>query len=260
VLEASSDDEEASNADKPLFEVIRECTPNESPLRYFLNRPRRTSSLISDGGPSLSHKISPQDVWNVFDGATPARDYILMLHDIDSVWCEALLTRYPDTVYRTFLVEHILGLDLQVHVSYESPRSAYRTLTEPEPVSQPSCLCSILRSIPGVGGVPSSNDRLPFVDILLEDFSGFTSLLREKTGGLRDVPKQPHGFHVNCWRASQSGIEKRPSNDASTHQEFRKTDKGWTKSNAFVSCCRVASNICKLYHENQYVALYTSSA
>lgn len=55
--------------------------------------------------------------------------------------------------------------------------------------------------------------------------------------------RKAHGVHVNWWRAPQSGDRRYFSPD--TYEEFRRTKHGWAKSNAFVSCCRLASNLCE---------------
>lgn len=49
--------------------------------------------------------------------------------------------------------------------------------------------------------------------------------------------------HVNWWRAPQS--EDHGYHAFDSHEGFRRTKTGWAKSNAFVSYCRLADNLCE---------------
>ncbi|GAB7329674.1 hypothetical protein MBLNU13_g01410t1 [Cladosporium sp. NU13] len=116
-LEASSGDKEACTGEKSLFQVLKECIPDESLLKSFLDKRSRTTtriSLISNGGYARKSAHTPQDVWNVVDEKETSENHILIVRDIDSDWCEALCTQYPGSIDRRFILEQILGLDLQL--------------------------------------------------------------------------------------------------------------------------------------------------
>lgn len=55
--------------------------------------------------------------------------------------------------------------------------------------------------------------------------------------------KKARGVHINWWRAPQSGGHGSYAFDS--HEAFKRTKQGWTKSNAFVSCCRLSENLCE---------------
>jgi hypothetical protein len=134
MLDTSGREAEIGDVNKTLFEVIRECIPSDSPLSSLLDDRSRTStksSLVSNG--YVPHAtFGPQDVWDTLDKTEAQRDYVLVLHDIDSEWCEALCTRYPGAIDRMFLLEHILGIDLQLDPEslYQAPYNSRRMLKE----------------------------------------------------------------------------------------------------------------------------------
>lgn len=236
MLEASSSDEEEGRvAQKPLFEVLRECIPSDSPLASFLdNRPETTtrSGLVSNG--YAPHAIrTPQDVWDAVDRTGPQRDYVLILRDIDSHWCEALCAKYPGAIDRMFILEHILGIDLQKSCApfYQAPcdsRKATATLR-------------ILREIEAAANMELI-DYLYLADHSLRQINNSVHRSRIEIAAQADLARKSHGIHVNWWPAPQS--EDRGDFSLDAHEQLRRTEYGWAKSNAFVSCCRLASNSC----------------
>jgi hypothetical protein len=208
------------------------------------------------------------------------------LRDINSDWCEALCTRYPESIDREFLLEHILGIDLQLNpISlYQAPYDSRRMLKEDidettdlfrtmgqmaadmlliaqEPEGGWSRLAfhrTLRANVAGAGleAVSAASaswaanntfqrwDQSDKPDILSPQMSIFIreQLLAIATQ-IEDLTRKSHGVHVNWWRAPQSGDREYFLPD--THEQFRRTKKGWAKSNAFVSCCRLASNLCE---------------
>lgn len=94
--------------------------------------------------------------------------------------------------------------------------------------------------------------RLPLSTSTLDDMPGdFDKILGESTPACirhrvsrvcdrLDGRKRTHGFHISCWRTPKhklSQFQRQP--------EFRRIDGRWDKTNGFVSCCRLADNLCK---------------
>jgi hypothetical protein len=313
LLEASSIDEEVSTVDKSLFEVVRKCTSSDSSLRSLLDNHSRSTirpRLMSSG--YVSHAIrAPVDVWNAVDDTETQRDYVLVLRDINSDWCEALCTRYPDTIDRKFLLEHILGLELQLvgEYLYQTSYNSHKPLKEDTNGVHPAAMASIqlymlsqkimLISLmtkldfpqtqtdsksegsskrlavdptlcangAGPGALSDRFQERDKIDKLLANSGGDISagrhmdkwlhdLLLEMTTRMDSQTKKARGIHVNCWRALLSGDRGYRSPDSyeefqrtknGTYEESKRTKDGWAKPNAFVSCCRLASNLCKLH-------------
>jgi len=292
VLEASGGDEEEANAaNKSLFEVVRECAPRGSPLTSFLdNRSHKTTariSLISHGGYSRHATRTPQDVWNVVDQKNSSKDHILILRDIDSDWCEALCARYPGSIDRRFLLEHILGLDLHLFPgsTYQAPyvsRSPLKERMDRARILETSLeRMQLMRSLNDLElqTLSKTKGRYTRLDIdptliatrtRLEDSIVFPKEYDDTTDDLAEPGWQnflareenlmqefllaiaaridskiqkARGVHVNWWRAPQS--EDHGYHAFDSHEEFRRTKTGWAKSNAFVSCCRLADDLCE---------------
>lgn len=291
MLEASSSDEEANAANKPLFEVVRECAPPESPLTSFLdNRSHTTTtriSLMSHGGYGRHSIRTPQDVWGAVDQKEPSKDHILTLRDIDSDWCEALCARYPGSIDRRFLLEHILGLDLHlfpgpIHQAPYVSRSPLKgrmdeagILSEISADTMQLLAATIEIEIiktqhmsiaEGRSTTLAVDPTLHAEDRILEDLVAFLreyantandfrhALIGTRENMIREhllatvtrfdsCAKKARGVHVNWWRAPQS--EDHTHYAFNIHEAFRRTKKGWAKSNAFVSCCRLADNLCE---------------
>jgi len=53
----------------------------------------------------------PKAVWEQADKLDRTEHGVLIIDDIDDGWCDALCKRYPKTISRKFVLEHILGLD-----------------------------------------------------------------------------------------------------------------------------------------------------
>lgn len=237
-LEASSSDEEEGRvAQKPLFEILRECIPRGSPLVSFLfNRSETTtrSSLVSNGyAPRVVR--TPQDVWDAVDKTEPQRDYVLVLRDIDSHWCEALCAKYPGAIDRMFILEHILGIDLQKSgvPFYQAPYDSREATATVRIMGQEAAKMQRMDRISRVSQQMSISVHRSELEIAAQADS---------------LARKSHGVHVNWWRAPQSGA--RGSFSLDTHEEFRRTKYGWAKTNAFVSCCRLASNLCGYCHSD----------
>ena len=294
MLEAATGDDEASTIDKTLFEVIRECVSRDSPLKSFLDNYSRTftrSSLVTNG--HAPHTIrTPQGVWDVVDKTETQRDYVLVLRDIDSDWCEALCTRYPGAIDRRFLLEHILGIDLQLsyfplyQVSYDSRRMLEEGMDEPmdpftilgqaaadlqlidvshtmqklsttEGESSKLALDPTLRAsdtdFEALSAYSTWKANLEFWEDWAESDKPFVMAQQMRTSvhdkllamaaQVGHLARKAHGVHINWWRAPQYG-GRGYILSPDTHDEFRRTRYGWAKSNAFVSCCRLASNLC----------------
>ena len=237
MLEASnSDEEEGRVAQTPLFEILKECIPCDSPLSSILDdHSERTtrSSLVSNGyAPRAVHV--PRDVWDAVDKTEPQGDYVLVLRDIDSDWCEALCTRYPGAIDRMFILEHILGFDLQNRVPfYQAPYDSRKAT-------------ATLRIM---GQATLDMERMAYISRVLQHMSISVHRSELEIAAQADtLARKSHGVHVNWWRAPQSGA--RGSFSLDTHEEFRRTEYGWAKTNAFVSCCRLASNLCGYCHSD----------
>ena len=234
-LEASSSDEEEEEgrvAQRPLFETLRECIPLGSPLASFLNNRRKTttrSSLVSNG--YAPHAIrTPQDVWDAVDKIGPQKDYVLILRDIDSHWCEALCAKYPGAINRMFILEHILGIDLRKSRDpfYQAPYDSRKATATLRIMDQAALEMQPMHLL---------------AHAILEPKSTSLHILGPGIAAQADsAARRAHGYHVNWWRAPQSG--GREDFSADSHEQFRRTNYGWAKSNAFVSCCRLASNLC----------------
>lgn len=68
--------------------------------------------------------------------------------------------------------------------------------------------------------------------------------LKSRIMQLDNQEENAHGFHVNWWHESHSGIDGyRPY--ILPHDKTLPTADGWVKANAFVSCCRLAHNLCE---------------
>jgi len=313
LLEASSIDEEVSTVDKSLFEVVRKCTSSDSPLRSLLDNHSRSTTrprLMSNG--YVSHAIgAPVDVWNAVNDTETQRDYVLVLRDINSDWCEALCTRYPDTIDRKFLLEHILGLELQLvgEYLYQTSYNSHKPLKEDtngvhpatmpfmqlDMLSQKIMLIFLMTKLnfheaqigsktegsskrlavdptlcangAGPGDLSGRSQEWDKTMKLLANSGGDTSIggrhmdkllhdyLLEMATRMDSQTKKARGIHVNCWRALLSGdrgyrspdtLEEFKRTKNGTYEEFKRTKDGWAKPNAFVSCCRLASNLCEL--------------
>ena len=118
MLEASSSsgEEQGKVAKKSLFETLRECMPSKSPPVSFLDNryPKTTrASLISNGYAPYAIRTH-QDVWTAIDKTGPHTNHVLIVRDINSEWSEALCDRYPGSIDRRFLLEHMIAVDLQL--------------------------------------------------------------------------------------------------------------------------------------------------
>lgn len=218
----------------------------------------------------------------------------MILRDIDSNWCEALCTRYPDSIDRKFLLEHVLGVDLRlIPMSlYQASHDPYRPLKEPvggmDVLTRIGLMSANLQTIDHIGKLvlhetqtqtePTTAGRptrlvveptLRATDLGLgclseemksalaeSDRTSFAfvdrqldNLLQEHllmvSAQLDSQTNTTRGFHVNWWRAPYYGTKEFYRHGASRHDELKKTKDGWIKSNAFVSCCQLASNLCK---------------
>ena len=53
----------------------------------------------------------PEAVWEQVDKLDRTEHGVLIIDDIDDEWCDVSCKRYPKTISRKFVLEHILGLD-----------------------------------------------------------------------------------------------------------------------------------------------------
>lgn len=112
VENANTNVDEPNTADRSLLNLLKECIPVDSKSIWrkavHFRSPHPTVTLKSDG-PDV---WTPEDVWKRVDQSKSSDHLVLVIEDIDDEWCEALCTRYPKSINRKFLLEHILGFSL----------------------------------------------------------------------------------------------------------------------------------------------------
>ena len=104
--------DEPNTADKSLMNLLKECIPVDSTSiwRAVVNSwPKYATVRLKSDDPDVS---TPIDVWERVDHSKSADHLVLVIEGIDDEWCEALCTRYPKSINRKFLLEHILGFRL----------------------------------------------------------------------------------------------------------------------------------------------------
>lgn len=206
------------NNHKSLLDILRDCIAPESPLAYSIRQlsgheGETRSALISDGY-AISFGINaPEQLLSEIVGSKKSEKSVLLIHNVENRWCEALCSRFPESVDRMFLLEHIFGFDLPLFVE-----NYY--IIPPENMTSKQTGQRIVTT--------------------MSSYRSFDDLAQDRLA--RDK-KKTYGFHVNCWYTSKS----RTSSSSESIQRFkiRKTGESWNKTNDFVSCCRLTDNLCK---------------
>jgi hypothetical protein len=127
--------------------------------------------------------FSPQDVWDTVDKTKAQRDYVLVLRNIDSDWCEALCTKYPGAIDRMFLLEHILGIDLQL-----DPESFYQA---------PYNSCRMLKEGLGAAMDPFSINLMDNIHHTTQQVRTHVNDMFRKLAQTESLGSRSHGVHVN---------------------------------------------------------------
>jgi hypothetical protein len=114
IIQTSDGDGQPFTAKKSLFDILKECIPagSNSVLERTIHKPDHDLGprvrLIHEG--SDLEPRNPGDVWARIDKLKDSEYGILVIEDIDDEWCEALCSRYPNSIDQAFLVEHITGI------------------------------------------------------------------------------------------------------------------------------------------------------
>lgn len=105
---------------KSLLDILKDCIPAESPLAYStrqLSRNAASTMTISRGNHITHHLHASDQVLSEIVESKPTEKTVLVIHNIDSDWCEALRSRFPNSLHRLFLLEHIFGFTLPLFVT-----------------------------------------------------------------------------------------------------------------------------------------------
>lgn len=226
---------------RSLLDIFSDCISAESPLAYSirqLSRRKAKVRLLSGGGYVDFSDETPDRVLRDIIESKAHNSNVLVIHDVDNEWCEALRSRFPDSMNRLFLTEHLFGFALPL--SPETPYAIPHNRTKSN---------KSIQSRPNGARVRSRLQKplFDFIDILWIESDGWVAM-----GSQRDfdemcdrlkIRKLAHGFHINCWRNSQSRIKS----DVVDSRQFqlRRTHGSWDKTHGFISCCRLAGNLCR---------------
>jgi hypothetical protein len=118
---------EPETADESIIAALKECIPKGSNSIWeevIHDWWTQVAARLNDED-KMSRFWAPEDFWKQIDEARPSGHSVLVIDNINDDWCDALCTRFPETINRRFLLEHILGLQAGVRWSHngadESP-------------------------------------------------------------------------------------------------------------------------------------------
>lgn len=235
---------------KSLLDILKDCIPTESPLAYStrqLSRNAASTVTISRGGHIAHHLHASQHVLSEIVESNPTEKIVLIIHNIDSDWCEALCSRFPNPMHRLFLLEHIFrftlplfltNLDDMINEMFDKVFTRDKTSeSSPRTPDERGWMINLDET---------SDDLLSNLNLLLKegklddiDLAMELSLIRDQL----ERRKQTPGFHIHCWRISDSQFSS--NRLGFDQQEILKAWRSEGGINGSVSCCRLADNLCK---------------
>lgn len=113
-----------ASADRSIIDLLKECIPqgSKSVLERMVHyrAPYARVSFKSDAVTTVAWDLTPTSVWKWVDRLKPSEHGVLVIDDIDDSWCKEF-TRYPEAINETFVLEHILGCELDVQDPYHGP-------------------------------------------------------------------------------------------------------------------------------------------
>jgi hypothetical protein len=218
-VETANSNRQPPDAGKSLFKSLRECCPkgSDSVLERIIHDrdhdPGPRLMLFSDG---RSWELSnPREVWAHIDRLKPSEHSILVIEDINDEWCEALCSRYPSSINRTFLVEHIIGI-MQTTIEY------------------------VIRVMPATKRM-AQRLREQFDNELAEKLLADLERIDQAMLLPHDRESVP-GYHIDCWQETERSGPREISLGCC---QLRKVPSGWIKTNGLLSYCQLQANFCK---------------
>ena len=234
--------QEPDTATTSLTDTLRRCIPERSAVMRSIMERQSNALLIDEKHPEGLRWTLPtlsSQLRDLRENPPRLGGSVLVIQDIDQIWGQNLISRYPERVHPDFLAKHMIRLDSRSAIkdTIEVPTSAWRA-------------------------VHQQNHRLDFEECLLR---GLTSSLRE------DVD----GFHIDCdfssviqsqssWsttsavttttfeHSTRSFVPDLPLKLGVSSMTYEETTterlvvpKIWKKVRTGLSCCQLEEQFCK---------------